>query len=279
MKIIVANWKMNKVFDEVDEWLNDFFDAYSKNFDQLQDSEMIVCPPSILLDYVDSELMEEAFKNFEELAKVENKKIENFSEEELNQVLVEQRVLGLGAQDCHYEISGSFTGDISASMIRQVGCDYVILGHSDRRVGYSETNQIVRKKVEAAIKEKIIPIVCVGESKEVRGQGKHSDFVLNQLFESLPQHTEFAKLIVAYEPIWSIGTGVTPTEKEIYDMLRIIRTFFEKSSSSRAKELFLLYGGSITSQNSQEILSIDGVDGLLVGKASLDAKEFIKICL
>ncbi len=279
MKIIVANWKMNKNFDEADEWLNGFFAGYAKNPTKLQDVEIVLCPPAVLAEYIDSELMEEVFKDLEVFAKSENKTIEDFSEEELSQILIEQRAIMLGAQDCHYEKSGSFTGDVSAAVLRQSGCEYVILGHSERRSGHSEASNIVRKKVEAAIKEQMVPIVCVGESAEIRTQGQHSDFVLNQIFESLPQNLEIPKLIIAYEPVWSIGTGVTPTEKEIHDMLRVIRIFCEKNFSSHVKEFFLLYGGSTTSQNSKEILLIDGIDGLLVGKASLDAEEFFKICL
>ncbi len=193
--------------------------------------------------------------------------------------MVKNRPLKLGAQDCHYENSGSFTGDLSAAMIKNVGCGYVILGHSERRAGHFESDEIVAKKVKAALANNLIPIICVGENKEIRDQNKHLGFVYKQLMNSMPQDVKFKKLIIAYEPIWSIGTGVVPTTEQIAEMAKLITQVFKEKFSDIAQEYFVLYGGSVTSQNSKEILAVAHVDGVLVGKASLDASEFVKISI
>lgn len=279
MKIIVANWKMNHAFDETDSWLNDFFKNYATHYEQLKKVEMVLCPPAILLDYLDSELMEDGLRFFDEVAKKEGKKIEDFSTDEMTEIVIGSRPVKLGGQDCHFEKSGSFTGDISASMLRKVGCQYVILGHSERRAGHHESDMIVAKKVCAAVLEKLTPIICVGESKEVRERGQHASFISNQLLSSIPQNVKFNRLVIAYEPIWSIGTGLVPAMQQIAEVANLVKKIFGEKLSAVADELFLLYGGSVTSQNSKEILAIPEVDGLLVGKASLDAEEFIAISL
>lgn len=275
MKIIAANWKMNHVFDETDMWLDSFFHHYGSKYDQLKTVEMVLCPPAILLDYIDSELMEDGFQFLEELMKKEGRAIEDLSAEEINAAVVENRPLKLGGQDCHFEDAGSFTGDISAAMLKKVGCQYVIIGHSERRTNHHETNEIVAKKLATALKQKLIPILCVGESKEVREQNQHLAFVYEQIIKSVPTDIKCDKLVIAYEPIWSIGTGLVPTEQQIEEITKLIKKIFTEKFSGAVKEFFVLYGGSVTSQNSAEILKIS--DGLLVGKASLDVEEFIKI--
>lgn len=279
MKIIAANWKMNHAFDEADAWLDIFFKNFSTQYDQLKNIEMILCPPSFIIDYLDSELMNDGFEQLEEVMKSEQKKFEDFSTEELNEIVLKDRPIKLGGQDCHHEESGSFTGDISASMLKKIGCEYVILGHSERRAGHFETNEIVAKKIRTALSQNLTPIICVGESKETRDAGKHLQFVYQQIMQSIPSDVSFEKLIIAYEPIWSIGTGVTPTSEQISEMAKLIKKIFAEKLSTLSKEFFMLYGGSVSAQNSKEILAIEGVSGLLVGKASLDAEEFIKICI
>ena len=279
MKIIAANWKMNHAFDEADVWLDGFFKNFSEKYDQLKNVEMVLCPTLMLLDYVDSELMADGFEKLEEIMKSNGKQFEDFLPEELDEILLKERPIKLGAQDCHYETSGSFTGNVSAQMLTKVSCQYVILGHSERREQCPESDEIVAKKITAALAQKLTPIICVGESKEVRDAGKHLEFVYKQLMHSIPQGAQFEKMVIAYEPIWSIGTGVTPTAEQIAEMAKLFKKIFNEKFPGRAKEYFLLYGGSVTSQNSQEILAIEGVDGLLVGKASLDVEEFVKICL
>ena len=279
MKIIAANWKMNHSFDETDIWLDGFFKNFSSKYEQFKGVEMVLCPPTILLDYIDSELMDDGLQHLEAVMKSESRNIEDFSPEELTAIILAERPIKIGAQDCHAEISGSFTGDVSAAMLKKVGCEYVILGHSERRAGHFETNEIVNKKIQTALGQKLTPIICVGESKEIRDEGKHLEFVYKQIMNSIPQEGEFTRLIIAYEPIWSIGTGVVPTAEQIAEISKLVKKIFNEKFPNRAKEYFLLYGGSVTSQNSKEILAIDGVNGLLVGKASLDVEEFVQICL
>lgn len=271
MKIIAANWKMNNGFDEADTWLDSFLHDYGREYERFKDIEVVLCPPSILLDYIDSELMEDGFQFLEKFAQKEGRRIEDFSAEEINEIVLNARPIKLGGQDCHFEQSGSFTGDISAEMLKKIGCNYVILGHSERRAGHFESDEIVAKKIRSALAQNLIPIICCGENKETRDRGEHLEFVRKQL-SALPQDLNFEKLIIAYEPIWSIGTGDIPTTAQISEMMQFIKRTINK-------ECFTLYGGSVTSQNSKEILSSPGVDGLLIGKASLDAEEFVKIII
>jgi triosephosphate isomerase (TIM) len=279
MKIIAANWKMNHAFDETDIWLDGFFKNYSEKYEQLKKVEIVLCPSVLMLDYIDSELMGDGFEKLEILMKNSAKKFDDFTPEELTEILLKERPIKLGAQDCHFEESGSFTGCISAKMLAKVSCQYVILGHFERRQQCFESDEIVAKKVDAALAQKITPIICVGETKETRDAGKHLEFVYKQLMSSISASAQFEKMVIAYEPIWSIGTGLTPTLTQIAEMAHLFKKVFAEKFGSRAKEYFLLYGGSVTAQNSAEILAIDGVGGLLVGKASLDVEEFIKICI
>ena len=279
MKIFVANWKMNNSFDEADVWLEGFFKNYISKYDQLKNIELVLCPAAVVLDYINGELTDEEFKNLEEIMKSQKTKLEDFSPEELSEILIKQRPLKLGGQDCHYQKNGAFTGDISAEMLVKVGCQYVILGHCERRTNYFESSEVVAKKVAAALDQRLIPIICVGESKEIRDLGKHLEFVYHQIIDSLPKDGQFEKIIIAYEPIWSIGTGIIPSLSQISEMAKFIKKIFNEKLPNRAKQHFLLYGGSTNQNNAQEILSIEGIDGLLVGKSSLDVDEFIKICL
>jgi triosephosphate isomerase (TIM) len=279
MKIIAANWKMNNAFDEADAWIDSFLKNYATTTYRLHDVEVVLCPPAFIIDYIDSELMEDGFRYLEEVMKSEKKNIEDYSPEELTQIVLNERPLKVGAQDCHHEIKGSFTGDISASMLKKVGCAYVIVGHSERRANHFETSEIVGKKVKAVLEEKMTPIICVGESKEIREQEKHLEFIYRQIMNSVPKDVKFDKLVIAYEPIWSIGTGVVPSFEQIAEVAKLVKKIFDEKFAGLANSYFLLYGGSVTSENSAEILKINGIDGLLVGKASLDAEEFVKICI
>jgi triosephosphate isomerase len=278
MKIIIANWKMNNVFDQADQWLESFFKNIFTHRDKIKNVEVVLCPPVFMLDYIDSELMDDGFRNLEVIMEKDQKKIEDFSNEELTEIVLKTRQIKLGAQDCHHELSGSFTGDISASMLKTIGCEYVILGHSERRAGHFETSDLISKKVKTALSQDLIPIICVGEDKESRDNNTHLEFVYKQMMRSIPQDVKFKKLIIAYEPIWSIGTGITPTTAQIASMAKLITKIFADKLSDIAEECIVLYGGSVTAQNSGEILAIPNIDGLLVGKASLDAEEFFKIC-
>jgi triosephosphate isomerase len=278
MKIIVANWKMNHGFEEVDEWIEAFYKVYSKNLTSEKLVEIVLCPPSVLLDYIDSELIEDGFHFLEYVADKQGRTAEDFGVEEISKYIYEARPLKLGAQDCGFEESGQFTGDISVKLLREVNCEYVILGHSERRKYYYETNEIVAKKALVASKNNIIPIICIGESKETRDQNKHFEFVKEQLIKSVPL-VKTDKIIIAYEPIWAIGTGETAQISQIEEMVKFIYEVYKNEVAQFVGEFLVIYGGSVNSENSSQILNIKGVEGLLVGKASLNVEEFAKILM
>ena len=276
MKIIVANWKMNSGFDEVDDWIEGFYKAYSDNLKNEKFIDVVLCPPFVLLDYVDTQLIEDGFHFLEFIANKEGRTVEDFEVEEISKYVYDARPLKIGAQDCGFEDEGQFTGDVSAKLLQEVNCEYVIIGHSERRKNQQETSEIIAKKALSACKNKITPIICVGESKEIRDQGQHFDFVKEQIIKSIPL-VKTARIVVAYEPIWAIGTGETAQVSQIEEMVKFIRQVYENEVAQFVEEFFLIYGGSVNSTNSGEILNIKGLDGLLVGKASLNIEEFTKI--
>jgi triosephosphate isomerase (TIM) len=173
----------------------------------------------------------------------------------------------LGGQDCHAEPKGAFTGDISAEMLKDAGCSHVILGHSERRHGHGESDSVVRGKVAAAWRAGLIAILCVGETRAEREAGRALDIVARQFVSSLPDGADGGRLVVAYEPVWAIGTGLTPTTADIADMHAAIRGRTPPGTR-------ILYGGSVNPGNAGEILALAEVDGALVGGASLKADDF-----
>jgi triosephosphate isomerase len=185
--------------------------------------------------------------------------------------------LGLGAQDCHPEASGAFTGDISAPMLKDAGAAYVIVGHSERRTHHNETDQLVRAKAEAALKAGLTPIICIGETQAEREAGRQAAVVIRQLRRSLPPGATSETVVIAYEPVWAIGTGLTPTPGDIavvHNGLRALLTEIGGPSSAKTR---ILYGGSVKPANARELLELDNVDGALVGGASLKATDFLAI--
>lgn len=194
----------------------------------------------------------------------------------------EAEQIGVGAQDCHYEESGAFTGDISAAMVADAGAKFVILGHSERRVGHGEKDAAVRAKGESALAAGLRIILCCGESLETREAGKAVDFVRKQLKASLPKTIEdpAERLTVAYEPIWAIGTGKTATPEDIAEMHAAIRGLLvEQFGEEAGSEVRILYGGSVKPENAGDILGLPDVGGALVGGASLTADSFMGIAL
>ena len=175
--------------------------------------------------------------------------------------------VALGGQDCHAAEKGAYTGDISAEMLKDAGCSYVILGHSERRHGCGETDADVRAKVTAAWRAGLVAVLCVGETRAEREAGLAQTVVSAQLSGSLPDEADAARLIVAYEPVWAIGTGLTPTLADIEEIHQAIRAGI--STDTR-----ILYGGSVNPKNAGEILTLAEVDGALVGGASLKAEDF-----
>lgn len=231
--LIAGNWKMNGVAasrGEIEALIGKMHDAVP------DDRDVLICPPALLI------------ANF----------VAEFAD---NGVM-------FGGQDCHTAASGAHTGDISASMLADAGCAYVIVGHSERRTDHGETDANVRAKAEAALAAGVKPIICVGESQAEREAGKALDVVGAQLKGSLPNTND--EIVIAYEPIWAIGTGLTPTIDDIAQMHGFIR------KQTRA-DIRLLYGGSVKPGNAKEILAVEHVNGALVGGASLKADDFYGI--
>ena len=185
--------------------------------------------------------------------------------------------LQIGAQDCHQKPSGAFTGDISAEMIADAGASAVIVGHSERRTLHGETDAQVRAKAEAAWRAGLIAIVCIGETEAERKAGKTLDVLGTQLDGSLPDGATDAGLVVAYEPVWAIGTGLTPSADDVRDAHAFIRSRLERRFGQEGASVRILYGGSVKPSNAKELLLIPNVNGALVGGASLKAEDFLGI--
>lgn len=192
----------------------------------------------------------------------------------------EAGLIGIGAQDCHPADGGAHTGDISAAMAKDAGAGFTIVGHSERRANHGETNILVKQKAEAAIAAGMSVIVCVGETEEDRDAGKAEATVSRQLKGSLPDGEGVAESVtVAYEPVWAIGTGRTPTPDDITDMHRSIRTKLVEVYGEAGSEIRILYGGSVKPENAAELLAGEDVGGALVGGASLTAESFLGIII
>jgi triosephosphate isomerase len=239
---VAGNWKMNGLSASLGE-----IEAMRRAADagEAGEAELAVCPPATLLAQA--------------AAKLKGSR------------------LALGAQDCSPEPSGAFTGDISAAMIKDAGATYVIVGHSERRTLHHETDELVRAKGEAALKAGLVPIVCVGETKAERERGEQAAVVIRQLRRSLPHGATSETVVIAYEPIWAIGTGLIPTPGDVAAVHNGIRTLLAEVGGPRAAKTRLLYGGSVRPSNCQELLTLDNVDGALVGGASLKAADFLAI--
>jgi triosephosphate isomerase len=193
----------------------------------------------------------------------------------VGQALAGSRV-ALGAQDCHAAPNGAHTGDVAAEMLRDVGCRYVIVGHSERRTNHAETDAVVKAKAEAALRAGLAAIVCVGETLAERDSGRANAVVAAQLAGSLPAGATAGNLVVAYEPVWAIGTGRTPTAAQVADIHAVVRADLARRFADGAA-MRVLYGGSVNAANAAELLAVANVDGALVGGASLKADAFAVI--
>ena len=188
--------------------------------------------------------------------------------------------LSYGAQDLSPDASGAFTGDISGSMLNKLGCSYVAVGHSERRAIHNEGDEIVNRKIKAALANEITPIFCVGEELSIREAGTHVEHVLNQIRNGLKgfHKPDLKKIVFAYEPVWAIGTGKTASSEDAQEVCAAIRIELAKIGSTEIAEAArILYGGSVKSSNIVEIMKQEDIDGVLVGGASLDAEEFARI--
>ncbi len=186
-------------------------------------------------------------------------------------------VVAIGGQDCHSNASGAHTGDISAEMLKDAGAWFVIVGHSERRADHSESSELVHDKAQAAWRAGLVPVVCVGETEAQRKAGQTLDIVGAQLAASVPDGATGAKLVVAYEPVWAIGTGLTPTIEDIEQVHGFIRNKLSERFKGEGAGIRVLYGGSVKPSNAAEILLAKEVNGALIGGASLKAADFLAI--
>jgi triosephosphate isomerase len=244
-KIIIAgNWKMYKTIDESIELVT----LLKRSLADIDEIEIAVCPPFTSLS-------------------------------DVREALIDTNIR-LGAQDCYWEKEGAFTGEISCQMLKSAGCSYVIIGHSERRQFFGETNETVNKKVKAALKEGLRPIVCVGEKLDERQSGRTFDVVKDHVGNSLAglSKDEMLKVVIAYEPVWAIGTGVVATKEQAQEVHKYIRGLIGKMfDDETAGSVRIQYGGSVKPDNIRELISQEDVDGALVGGASLKADSFAQI--
>lgn len=183
----------------------------------------------------------------------------------------------IGGQDCHTQVSGAHTGDISAEMMADAGARAIIVGHSERRAGYHETDALVRAKARAAWRAGLAAIVCLGEQRAERESGRTLDVVARQFDESVPEGSTGTNLIIAYEPVWAIGTGLTPTSTEVAEVHAYVRKQVTGRFGAEGARIRILYGGSVNPANAEELLTISDVNGALIGGASLKAEDFLGI--
>lgn len=237
--------------------------------------------------------MNKNFKDSQALADMINLELTEFDYEKADVVLcppftslsivssvLEDSKTHLGAQNMFYEDDGAFTGEISAGMLKSVGCEYVILGHSERRQYFGETNETVNKKILKALGYELIPIVCVGETLEERDANQQNEVVGRQVRESLANISapDTERIVIAYEPVWAIGTGKNATPEQANEMHEFIRkTLGDLFSESTANKMRILYGGSMKPLNSKELFAQEHIDGGLIGGASLEADSFVNI--
>lgn len=244
--IVAGNWKSNELFPQADELINDIAEGL-REFDNT-DVDVIVCPPFPYL-----ELVGDASEDVE---------------------------FFVGAQNVSKFDNGAFTGEVSAKMLQSMNIDYCIVGHSERRKYFNETNQDVAEKVNKLLEADINPIVCVGESLEQREAGTHFELIRSQVSEGLfhLDCEQIKRTVIAYEPVWAIGTGKTATKEQAQEVHAFIRAMLaEKYSDDVAQEVSILYGGSCNAKNARELFAQTDVDGGLIGGASLKAADFIEI--
>ena len=238
-KLIAGNWKMNGTLDTARSLIADIVNTLYEREDLLKEYEFLVCPPALYIPSV-------------------------------RHALVGYPHVAFGAQDCSIEGNGAHTGDISAEMLKDSSCTYVIVGHSERRVDHGESDAVVKAKAEAILAQDIKPIICVGETLEQREAGDALAVVEDQLAGSLPSQEQWDEIVVAYEPVWAIGTGKVAEPQDVAEMHAHIRGIV-------GGKVRILYGGSMKPENAAELLATPNVDGGLIGGASLKADSFIGI--
>ena len=239
-KVMAGNWKMNMLPNEAIDFINNLAPLVKNST-----PEVIICAPFTDLFYT--------------------------------LLTVQETNIHVGAQNMHWEESGAYTGEVSAKMLKVINVEYVIIGHSERRQYFNETDETVNLKVKSALKNGLKPIICVGETLEQREQGKTTEVITSQISKALDGLTveDLNNTIIAYEPIWAIGTGKTATAEEANDSIKKIRNeILEKFGTD---DITILYGGSVKAENAKELFTTSDIDGGLVGGASLNADTFSKI--
>jgi len=237
----MANWKMYKTIKEAKNFLQDFIPLIQG----INDREIGIAPTFVCLESMSKELKNTNIK--------------------------------LGAQNAFYETKGAYTGEISPVMLKDLDVEYVIIGHSERRKYFHETDEIINRKIKACMNEKLKVIFCIGETIEERQSNKTFNVLKNQIEKGLEGVKDADSLVLAYEPVWAIGTGVVASEEQIEEAHSFIRNKLEEIFSEKADSVRILYGGSVTPENIYSIMKLNNVDGVLVGGASLDPVKFSKI--
>lgn len=242
--LIAGNWKMNELLSDGIALAKRVAEETKKA--ARKDCEILICPPFTLLMAI-------------------------------KKAIRGSKVM-LGAQDCHFAEKGAHTGDISPEMLKDLGCQYVIVGHSERRTDHKESNALIAKKAEAAIRAGLKVIICIGETEAEKDAGKTIEVCRNQIMGSVPTASTAANTVIAYEPVWAIGTGRTPTASEVEEVHAAIRQIIAgKLGRANANKMRVLYGGSMKPSNAKSLLSLDDVDGGLIGGASLKVADFMAI--
>jgi len=244
--LIVANWKCNPTLLKGAKLL---FNSVKRGIKSIKNVEVVICPPFVYLSYF------------------------------LNSKFYIPN-LKLGAQDCFWKEKGPFAGGISPVMLKNLGCHYVILGHSSRRIWFNETDEVINKKIKAAISANLGPILCIGETGEEREKGQTQSILKSQIEKGLQKISkkEIKKITIAYEPVWAIGTGKPCNAEEAQKMGLLIRKMIAKKYSLLiAKKIRILYGGSVNSKNARPYITEAKFQGFIIGGASLNPREFIKI--
>ena len=239
--LIAGNWKMNGLKASMAE-----FEAMLAGAGALAGkADLLICPPATLIP---------AFAG-----KAKGKGV------------------AVGAQDCHQNASGAHTGDLSAEMLADAGATSIIVGHSERRADHGESDVLVRQKAQAAWRAGLVAIVCIGETRAQRDASQTLDVCGTQLKGSLPDGATAANLVVAYEPVWAIGTGLTPTTEDVEQVHRFIRSVLTDRFKAEGAKIRILYGGSVKPSNAKELMAVANVNGALIGGASLKAADFLAI--
>lgn len=244
---VVANWKMYGSLSMVQAWIKAWLSCSAESSSLLGHVDVVICPPVVYLPQLLGVLWPD---------------------------------VQLGAQNAYYEEAGAFTGELSPIMLKEAACSHVIVGHSERRMLFNESNELVARKFKAVYDVGLTPILCLGETYAEREAGLTQQVIIQQLEAviSVSQLSYFRRAMIAYEPVWAIGTGLSATPEQSEEVHIAIREYIAQESSETAQQLRILYGGSVKPSNAEALFAQPNIDGALVGGASLDAREFFNIC-